>query len=128
METQKIKVRKLKLTDYKEVSELQLKCFPNMQPWTADQFKSLTSTFPEGQVCVDINGKIVASCCSHIINFEQYSATDSWETLTNNGYIKNHDPDGDTLYGIEIMVDPDYRNMKLSRRLYEYRQKLVKEK
>lgn len=42
--------------------------------------------------------------------------------------ITNHDPNGDTLYGIEIMVDPEYRNMKLSRRLYAARQKLVQEK
>lgn len=128
METQKIKIRKLKITDYKSVAEIQLKCFPNMQPWKIEQFKSLISVFPEGQVCVEMNGNIVASCCSHIINFENYSTTDSWKTLTDNGYIKNHDPQGDTLYGIEIMVDPEYRNMKLSRRLYEYRQKLAKEK
>lgn len=99
-----------------------------MKPWSLEQFKSLISIFPEGQVCIEVNGKIVASSCSHIINFDNYSVSDSWGTLTNNGFIRNHDPKGDTLYGIEIMVDPDYRNMKLSRRLYEYRQKIVKEK
>ena len=35
---------------------------------------------------------------------------------------------GDTLYGIEIMVDPEYRGMKLSRRLYDARKQLCRER
>lgn len=128
IETQKVKIRKWKLNDYSSIVDLQLKCFPGMKPWTSEQFKSLISIFPEGQACIVINNKIVASCSSHIINFDNYSTTDSWNKLTDNGYIKNHDPKGDTLYGIEIMVDPECRNMKLSRRLYQFRQNLAKEK
>jgi len=37
------------------------------------------------------------------------------------------DPKGDTLYGIEIMVHPDFRGMKLSRRLYDARKELCRE-
>jgi predicted amidohydrolase len=35
---------------------------------------------------------------------------------------------GDTLYGIEIMVDPEYRGLKLSRRLYDARKELCRER
>ncbi len=128
LETQKIKIRKWRLTDYKAIAELQEICFPNMKPWTLTQFESLITIFPEGQACIVVNDKIVASCSSHIINFDNYSTSDSWGTLTDHGYIKNHDPKGDTLYGIEIMVAPEYRNMKLSRRLYAFRQNLAREK
>ena len=38
--------------------------------------------------------------------------------------LKNHDPDGDFLYGIDIFVDPDYREMRLGRRLYDARKEL----
>lgn len=124
----KIKVRKLKVSDYESVKSIQLKCFPDMKPWKEEQFKSLVATFPEGQLAVEFEGKLVASSCSHIIHFDNYSETSSWGELTDNGMITNHDPKGDTLYGIEIMVDPEYRNMKLSRRLYAARQKLVKER
>lgn len=123
----KIVVRPLTLSDYEAVTEIQKASFPGMKPWSTEQFESLTSIFPEGQMGVELDGKIVASSCSLILNFENYSETQSWNELTANGMITNHDPDGETLYGIEIMVHPDYRKMKLSRRLYESRQKLVRE-
>lgn len=124
----KIKVRKLRLSDYDRVVDMQLACFPDMLPWSPDQFKSLISIFPDGQLGIEYEGKLVASSSSHIINSDTYSETSSWSELTNNGMITNHDKAGDTLYGIEIMVDPNYRNMKLSRRLYAARQKLVKDR
>jgi predicted amidohydrolase/ribosomal protein S18 acetylase RimI-like enzyme len=122
----KIKVRKWRLSDYDRIVEIQTSCFPQMKPWNPEQFKSLIKTFPEGQLLIEYEGVVVASSASHIINFDEYSETSSWSELTSSGYITNHNPNGDTLYGIEIMVDPAYRNMKLSRRLYAARQKLVK--
>lgn len=124
----KIRVRKLKPEDYNSVIDIQSKCFQNMKPWTVEQFNSLLKVFRSGQLGVEYNGKIVASSSSLILNFDNYSETQSWKELTDNGMITNHDPSGETLYGIEIMVHPDFRGMKLSRRLYEARQKLVKEK
>jgi predicted amidohydrolase len=37
-----------------------------------------------------------------------------------------HDPNGDVLYGVDIFVDPDYRDMRLGRRLYEARKELCR--
>ncbi len=48
--------------------------------------------------------------------------------VSSEGYIRNHKPKGDTLYGIEIMVDPEFRGMKLSRRLYDARKELCRQK
>jgi predicted amidohydrolase/GNAT superfamily N-acetyltransferase len=124
--SKKIKLRKLLLEDYAQIIELQLKSFPNMKPWSKDQFYSLISTFPDGQNCIQFGKKIIASSCSLIINFEEYGETSSWNELTDNGNITNHNKYGDTLYGMEIMVDPDYRGMKLSRRLYEERKSFTK--
>jgi predicted amidohydrolase/ribosomal protein S18 acetylase RimI-like enzyme len=124
----KIRLRKLRITDFQSIVDMQLRCFPGMKPWSEEQFKNLVTIFAEGQIGVEYNGKLVASSCSHIINSDDYSEKHSWGELTNNGMITNHDPKGDTLYGIEIMVDPEFRGMKLSRRLYAARQKLAKEK
>ncbi len=59
-----IKVRQLKLKDYESVKELQLKCFPGMHPWAEDQFKNQVKTFPKGQLCVEFDGKVIASSSS----------------------------------------------------------------
>lgn len=122
-----VKVRQLKLKDYESVKELQLKCFPGMKPWNPDQFRSQIKTFPKGQLCVEADGKIIASSSSLVVDFDIYGNDHSFGKISGNGYITNHNPEGDTLYGIEIMVDPDYRGMKLARRLYEARKKLARE-
>ena len=45
--------------------------------------------------------------------------------ISGSGKITNHDPDGDVLYGIDIAVDPKFRGMRLSRRMYEARKAIV---
>ena len=120
-----IVLRQLQLTDYHAVTEVQMKCFPGMKTWNEEQFKSQIAIFPEGQICIEYHGKVVASSSSLIIDFDIYSESHSWAEIADKGYIRNHNYSGDTLYGIEIMVDPEYRGLKLSRRLYEARKKLA---
>jgi predicted amidohydrolase/ribosomal protein S18 acetylase RimI-like enzyme len=124
----RVKCRNITIEDYPAVCQLQLDCFPGMKPWSREQFESILSIFPEGQFCIEYHGRLVASSCSLIIMRSQYSDTASWNELTSRGFITNHDPEGDTLYGMEIMVHPEFRSMKLARRLYEARKNLVREK
>jgi len=123
----KIQVRPLKMDDYDAVVELQLKCFPGMKPWTIEQFQSQIKKFSDGQICVVYKDKIVASSSSLVLDFAMYGEYHSWKDISDAGYITNHNPEGNTLYGIEIMVDPDFRGMKLARRIYDARKKLAAE-
>ena len=124
----RIKIRKLRKTDYNDVVSLQKQCFPDMKPWKKEQFESLINIFPDGQFCITHNKKIIASSCSLMLHMDEYDETQSWREMTDSGYITNHDPTGRTLYGIEIMVDPAFRSMKLARRLYERRKQLTRKK
>lgn len=121
-------VRPLTREDFDQIVEMQLKCFPGMDPWSVEQFESMLSRFSEGQICVEYEGGLVASSSSLIIDYDLYSDWHDWKTISDDGFIRNHNPDGDILYGIEIMVHPDYRGMRLARRLYEARKKLVRER
>ena len=120
-----IVVRKITIDDYDKLTELQIKCFPGMKPWMKDQIESQLKIFPEGQICIEYKGKIVASSSSLILDFSLYSEWHSWKEIADSGYIRNHNPEGNTLYGIEIMVDPEYRGMRLARRLYEARKNIA---
>jgi predicted amidohydrolase/ribosomal protein S18 acetylase RimI-like enzyme len=124
----KIVVRQIQLEDFDRLVHLQLKCFPGMKPWKQDQLESQLRIFPEGQICVEYEGQIVASSSSLILDFAMYDEWHDWREIADAGYIRNHNPEGNTLYGIEIMVDPDFRGMRLARRLYGARKKLAKEK
>jgi predicted amidohydrolase/ribosomal protein S18 acetylase RimI-like enzyme len=124
----RIRVRLLGVEDYDAAVELQRRCFPGMKPWLPEQFASQIHTFPEGQIGVEYQGRLVASSSSLIVDFSQYSEWHNWKNIADNGFIRNHDAAGDTLYGIEIMVDPKYRGLKLARRLYEERKRLARER
>src|SRR5580700_9553138 len=121
-------VRPLRSADWEGVVKLQQLCFPGMDPWTKDQFESQLRIFADGQIGVEYQGKLVASSSSLILDFELYKDWHNLDEISDKGFIGNHNPDGTTLYGIEIMVDPDFRGLKLARRLYDARKQLAREK
>lgn len=122
----KLTVRNLRNEDYEALIALQLRCFPGMHTWESAQIESQLRIFPEGQFCVEYDGQIVASASSLIVDFEQHEEWHNWKAISDSGYIRTHDALGDTLYGIEIMVDEEFRGLKLARRLYEARKQLAR--
>lgn len=124
----KLKIRPLRLDDYEALVEMQRLSFPGMPIWKREQLASQLQVFPEGQLAIEIGGRLVASSSSLIVDCDDYSEWHDWRVMADNGYIRNHDPQGDTLYGIEIMVHPDFRGLKLSRRLYDARKQLARER
>lgn len=124
----KIVVRPVTMDDYDALVAMQQRCFPGMKPWSREQIESQLSIFPEGQLCIEIDGQLAASSSSLIVDYDPSLEWHNWHAISDHGYIRNHKPKGDTLYGIEIMVDPEFRGMKLSRRLYDARKELCREK
>jgi GNAT superfamily N-acetyltransferase len=43
------------------------------------------------------------------------------------GWLTNHDPEGDWLYGLDIGVHPDYRGLGLARILYRARHEIARD-
>jgi predicted amidohydrolase/GNAT superfamily N-acetyltransferase len=125
-EDRTLSLRPLTLPDYDALVTLALRCFPRMKPWTREQLASQLEIFPEGQLGIFVHGRLVASSASLIVDYSDYSDWSDWHELSDHGMIRNHDPEGDTLYGIEMMVDPDMRGQKLARRLYDARKALCR--
>jgi len=124
----KTRVRPLTMDDFDALVAMQSLCFPGMGLWQRDQIESQVRIFPEGQLVVEIEGRLAASSASLILEYDPNMAWHDWKKVADNGYIRNHTYRGDTLYGIEIMVHPDFRGMKLSRRLYDARKELCRER
>ena len=123
-----LRLRGLTIDDFDALVALQLKCFPGMGPWKREQVASQLAIFPEGQSVIEIEGRIVATSSSLIVDSAGHGDWHDWKKSTDDGYIRNHDPKGDMLYGIEIMVDREFRGMKLSRRLYDARKELARQR
>lgn len=120
-------IRSIQPKDLEEIAALSLKSFGPEMSLNYEQFKSTLEVFPEGQVCVEYEGKIVGCAISLIIDIDDYGYDYTYEEISDDGYIRNHKPEGKNLYGIEVGVDPDYRNMKLGKLLYDARRKICKD-
>jgi predicted amidohydrolase/ribosomal protein S18 acetylase RimI-like enzyme len=121
-------VRPLRKTDLKAVQEIQRRSFPMIEPWTREQFETQLTIFPEGQIGVEIDGILVGTSSSLIVDEEDFGAYHTFDQVSDNGFIRNHDPEGDTLYGIDIAIDPKHRGVHLTRRIYEARKELARQR
>lgn len=110
--------------DFESIIALSKACFPNNEPWTMAMLESQYKNFSEGMQIIEYEGEIVGSATSLIISWDEYDDDHTWKEISDNGYITNHDEEGDTLYGIEVMVNPEYQGLKIGRRLYEMRKQL----
>lgn len=122
----RVHVRTLTRKDYARVVELQRVCFPGQTPWTEKEFHSQVDIFSDGQIGVEYDGELVGVSSSLILDFDLYGEEHTFMEISGRGMITNHDPEGDTLYGIDIMVDPKMRGRKLARRMYNARKELVR--
>lgn len=89
-------------------------------------FELQLATFPEGQLVVEKDGRIVGYATSLIVQLDGLPHEYTYSELTGSSTFSTHDPQGDTLYGADIAVHPDHRGQGLAARLYELRKKLLR--
>ena len=118
-------LRHLTLDDYADIQRLMNVVYAEEGgAWTKQQFIAQLNRFPEGQICIEDNGKVAAGALSLIVDYAKFGDRHTYDAITGGGYITTHDPDGDVLYGMDVFVDPEYRGQRLGRRLYDARKEL----
>ena len=121
-----IDIRPLKIDDYDELKETMQKAYPAMSEsiWSKTSIKKLVKLFPDGQICITVDDKIAAVCLSLIVQYELYGDDHTYKEITGNYTFNTHSDTGNVLYGIEVFVDPEFRELRLARRLYDARKEL----
>ena len=116
----------LTVEDYHQLREAMTIAYPNMQNphWKEAEIKQLVKKFPEGQVAIKVNDQIAGCALSIIVDYEKFNHQHTYKEVTGNYKFTTHKPDGDMLYGIDIFILPEYRGLRLGRRLYDYRKEL----
>jgi len=82
--------------------------------------------FPEGQFVAMMNGEVVGMAATMRTKRPPTAPRLRWLDAIGGLAARNHDPDGDWLYGIEVAVLPDCRGRGIGVRMYEARFDLVK--
>ena len=123
-----IQVRNLTVNDYKDLKRSMEKAYgEDAGIWSRENIVDLIEVFPEGQLCVEVDKRVVACALSLIIDSEKTNIYKKYYEIIDDGKFTTHDYDGDILYGIEVFVHPDYRSLRLGRRLYDARKELCEQ-
>lgn len=121
-----IEVRNLRMDDYDDMVNVTRGAYAGIGglPWGQQHIGKLLDLFPEGQLCITVNDRPVGFALSLIITYADFGDGHTYEDITAKNTFSTFDRDGDVLYGIDLMVDPAFRNKRLARRLYEARKAL----
>jgi predicted amidohydrolase/ribosomal protein S18 acetylase RimI-like enzyme len=121
----KLTLRNLALEDFDDIDLIMEQAYSRMGGgWTREEIARLLYIFPDGQICIEDNGRVVAAALTLIVDYSAIEEQHSYEDIVDDGRFSKNDPEGDYLYGIDVFVHRDYRGMRLGRRLYDARKEL----
>lgn len=112
------------------LAALQHICYPTLsdeERFSEAQYRKHLEIFPEGQFTALRDGVPVGgtSTVRMTVQFEQMPSHTFYQDI-GGGWLTNHDPAGEWLYGADMMVHPEMRKRGISRQLYAARLALVK--
>jgi predicted amidohydrolase/ribosomal protein S18 acetylase RimI-like enzyme len=121
-----IQTRLLTEKDYLDLKNSMIEAYEGIggQYWSKARIDTLLEKFPEGQLCIEVDGKVVACALAIVVDYTQIDDAHTYNEITGNYTFSTHDPEGNVMYGIEIFVHPEYRGLRLGRRLYDERKVL----
>ncbi|MEK8128533.1 GNAT family N-acetyltransferase [Paenibacillus filicis] len=112
-------IRSYTEADFEGLIRIQQESFPPpFSPelwWNEEQLGNHVRLFPEGALCVEIEGELAASMTGMLVNYNPGDPDHSWVEMTDAGYICNHLADGNTLYVVDIGARPAYRKLGLGK-------------
>ncbi|WP_228852065.1 carbon-nitrogen hydrolase family protein [Aegicerativicinus sediminis] len=125
-EIENIELKYLSIDDYQELKDAMIAAYSTMPEsyWKENHIEKLLHKFPIGQVVIKINGQLAGTALSIIVDEDRINQDHTYREITDNYTFNSHNSDGDFLYGIDVFIKPEFRGLRLGRRLYDYRKEL----
>ncbi len=125
-----IELAYLTIEDYKELKEVMIESYQQMPSsyWKEHHIEKLLKIFPEGQVVMKVNGHVAGCALSIMVKQNLIEEPHTYKEITLNFSFDTHTKYGDFLYGIDVFIKPQYRGLRLGRRLYDFRKELCENK
>ncbi|WP_281322940.1 carbon-nitrogen hydrolase family protein [Flavobacterium aestivum] len=122
----KVELRNLAFEDYRQLKNSMVESYPEMADsyWRPSHIQRLLDVFPEGQLVVLADGKVVGSALSLIVDESLVDKKHNYLQIVGDYSFSTHNPQGEILYGIDVFIHPNYRGLRLGRRLYDARKEL----
>ena len=102
-----VSTRRARKSDIPGVIALQQRVYPTISPWNPAKLHGQLDMFPQGQVVIENDGVLIGYAGSLVVAWDDWAETHTWHEITGAGTFEHHNPEGRTLYGAEVFVDPD---------------------
>lgn len=123
-----LQLRNLRPDDYPQLKELMDVVYPDIGgAWGEHTIKKLIKEFDEGQLCLEDNGKIVGVALTVRVTYARFSNPHTYDDLMDKRENILNERKGDALYGLDVLIHPEYRGYRLGRRLYDARKELCRQ-
>lgn len=101
----KVTIRQAQPEDIEKILIIEKEAWPEGLRATREQFLCRMETFPAGTLVAISDGALVGVVSTEIVNYDIENPVASWAEASDNGFIKKtHNPEGDTLYGVDLTV------------------------
>jgi predicted amidohydrolase/GNAT superfamily N-acetyltransferase len=123
-----LKIRNLEQADYPQLKTLMDEVYHDIGgAWPEHTIVKLMADLPEGQICLIDHDRIIGVALAVQVDYQRFSNPHTYDDLITKTETIINDPDGDALYGLDVLIHPDYRGYRLGRRLYEARKELCRQ-
>jgi GNAT superfamily N-acetyltransferase len=112
-----------------QLEELQRIVFPTLsvdEHIRAVHYLRHLELFPEGQFVITDKDKVVGMTTTMRTNFDFANYDHTFAETIAGGWLTNHNPNGDWLYGLDMGILPAYRGQGLARMLYRARHEMAR--
>ncbi|ANF57086.1 bifunctional GNAT family N-acetyltransferase/carbon-nitrogen hydrolase family protein [Halotalea alkalilenta] len=122
-----LNIRNLESGDYPQLKALMDAVYEDIGgAWSKLTIDRLIGEFPDGQLAIEDDGRLVGMALTVRVDYDVFSNPHKYDDLIGHRDIILNAPQGDTLYGLDVLIHPDYRGYRLGRRLYEARKDLCR--
>ncbi|HMQ54273.1 MAG TPA: bifunctional GNAT family N-acetyltransferase/carbon-nitrogen hydrolase family protein [Anaerolineae bacterium] len=129
----KMKVRRWTPEDIPALIEVHQAAYPEYagsdleSPYYTERNYALQlSAFAEGQLLAEVDGQVAGYATSLIVQLDDEHQRYTYSEITGSGTFSPHTPSGDTLYGADIAVHPEFRGQGVASLLYRERKRILK--
>ncbi|HTM52575.1 MAG TPA: hypothetical protein VL175_01020 [Pirellulales bacterium] len=123
------RIRCVEPADFEAIIEICKRVYPTETPYTVEELDDHLQVFPQGQFAAVEHGRNELAGVHFTLRLRMFDfhVDDSWDVLTAGGSFLDHDPQGPTLYGADIMVHPGHQHHGIAHALTDQTRFLVQQ-
>ena len=104
-----MEIKNLQQSDISKIIYLENETWPEGTRASKENFESRLNIFPDGVIGSLVDDDLAGLTTSMIVQLDDLNSIKSWEEITSEGSISNHNPEGNCLYVVSLGVSPRYQ-------------------